>query len=120
MTWSLYLDDLAMKERFPDKSREWLIARSTEEAKALVEKFGPPQFISFDHDLGKLPKGGTDEATEFVRWLIKHYYDAKIDYQIHSANPVGAENIHSLMQSWEKSRSYPFQESPFPDPDENW
>jgi hypothetical protein len=96
MSWKLFLDDL----RYPTVGSDWIIARSTDEAKKLVELWGPPAFISFDHDLG-----GDDTSMVFLRWLSNEYYDAEIDYCIHSANPIGSANLVSVMESWKKSKS---------------
>jgi hypothetical protein len=108
MNWNLYLDDL----RTPPADRDWLVCRSSQEALDRIAELGTPQFISFDHDLG-----GDDTSMVFLnRWVrIPTYADptrpgwhahGKVtipDYQIHSANPVGAQNIRSFMESWRRS-----------------
>ncbi len=95
MMWKLFIDDLRpCPEGF-------VLALSSDEAKKIVEDKGMPSLISFDHDLGD-----TDTTIVFLNWLIENYYDSDIpDYIIHSANPVGAENIRSKMESWRKSRA---------------
>lgn len=107
MAWQLYLDDIRnpsdtwsheVAELAPS---EWTVARSTEEAKALVIARGMPTKMSLDHDLGD-----TDYVMIFLRWLTNEYWDeiAEIPwYAIHSANPVGAKNIQAFMDSWAKS-----------------
>lgn len=102
MSWRLFLDDQwddpEMPFRHPPKN--FIPARSSAEAIRLTQEKGPPSFISFDHDLG-----GGDDAMAYIRWLSEKWYDTPVpDYQIHSANPVGAQNIHSKMKSWRKSQ----------------
>jgi hypothetical protein len=90
MNWKLFLDDL----RDPPFSG-FVIARSTSEAKQLVVEKGPPSSMSLDHDLG-----GDDTAMVFLKWLSENYFDSPPGFQVHSANPVGADNIVSFMNSW--------------------
>jgi hypothetical protein len=98
MKWSLFLDDLRDPSYVPPRGN-YKIARSTAEAILLVEKFGIPEFISFDHDLGK-----TDRAMDFLKILYSKFPDGPVpDFQIHSSNPVGRENIFSYMDSWKRS-----------------
>lgn len=100
----LYLDDL----RTPIEEFDF-IARSYEEAIAIIEKHGPMSYISFDHDLGedddgRLLKSGFD----FVKWLVKAdnngYYCFTDDftYKVHSQNPVGKANIIALLEGYFK------------------
>ena len=56
--------------------------------------------ISFDHDLGE-GKSGYDCAKFLVEWCIENGYKVP-SYEIHSANPVGRENIKSIFDSYEK------------------
>ena len=94
--WKLFLDDL----RGPldiglsvHEMRMLSIARNSEEAKSMVVSQGCPSHIYFDHDLG-----GDDTSMRFIDWLID--YDMQHDvitpvfsYTVHSANPVGRDNI---------------------------
>ena len=91
----LFIDD----ERFP-VTNDFVIARNSADAIAYVEKFGCPNFISFDHDLG-----GDDTAMVFVKWLIEKDLDYQVipsdfDYYIHSQNPIGRQNIDGLLRSY--------------------
>ena len=56
--------------------------------------------MDLDHDLG-----GEDTAMVFLHWLANEYYDAEIEYRVHSQNPNGAQNIVSFMESWKKSKT---------------
>ena len=114
--YKLFLDD----ERFP-KTDDWVIVRSFEEFKDTIMKKGIPAEISFDHDLGsgnfrwkisvflkklfgkkfeQFPPNGYDCA----KWLINDMqFDLrKISINVHSANPVGKDNIEGLVKSWIK------------------
>ena len=102
MSYKLFLDD----ERYPvDNSPVWRIARSYDDAKWMVEAYGMPQFISFDHDLGPGGWNGYDFAKWFVAWVIAN--DASVDnftFDVHSMNVVGAANISYYMKNFVDAR----------------
>jgi len=95
--WHLFLDDerSPYDALFADGNTQ--TARSSEEAKEMVEKWGLPETMSLDHDLG-----GDDTGHKFLWWLINGHIDELWDLnsvelvQVHSRNPVGAENIMKL------------------------
>lgn len=102
MSWALFIDD----ERFPKTPNNWKIARTSKEAFELIEKFGAPNHISFDHDLGEdIDKKLLPTAYDFAKELGDKILDGKITlpkdftFNVHSANPVGAENIKNYMNS---------------------
>lgn len=103
--YRLFIDDLRDP---PDAS--WTVARSSSDANSLLEKYGCPDEISFDHDLG-----GEDTTIYVVRWLIERDLNTEIIpehflFTVHSANPVGAENIRGLLGgylSFRRSRKSP-------------
>ncbi len=110
----LFLDDERDSKTVHPKSRPgmWTTARSSEEAKALVLEHGMPIRMSLDHDLG-----GDDTTMSFLHWLseqgglLTRYPDGSHEglipsYVVHSANPVGRDNMISFMESW--SNSAPF------------
>jgi len=102
MPWKLWLDDQWDEPEMPFRhpTEDFTPARSSAEAIQLVEEKGIPTFISFDHDLG-----GEDKAIAFINWLTEMHYDEVVpDYQIHSANPPGRDNIRAKMESWKKSQ----------------
>lgn len=96
--WKLFLDD----ERFPVNLDEFIIARTTAEAEQLVLENGLPSFISFDHDLGENQPTGFD----FAKWLTLYCLNNKIRpdfiFDVHSQNPVGAENIRGLLDQFKE------------------
>lgn len=95
MQWNLFLDD----ERYP-ATNNWIVVRSYEDAVWYVESFGLPDRISFDHDLGEGPTG-----YDFVKWLCDYIMDhnlnvSNLQWDVHSQNPVGAENIRSYLSNF--------------------
>lgn len=112
--WYLWLDDErnpktalaedngteALGERYAQYQRDeltmvpWRWARSVEQAIWMVEEFGVPRTMSLDHDLG-----GDSTSMQFVRWLADEGHQVPKTY-VHSANPVGRENILSYLRSY--------------------
>lgn len=93
--YRLFLDDIR-----DAPGGDWVIARNAEEAKSIVQQKGFPSFISFDHDLG-LEESGYD----FAKWLVDYDMDNNVvpedfSFNVHSANPVGATNIKSLLDNY--------------------
>lgn len=94
--WKLFLDD----ERFPVEETGWQIARSSNQAIEMVKNNGMPRFISFDHDLGD-----DDTAMNFIHWIIDELHNRQVsipndfEFDVHSQNPIGAENIRFLMNN---------------------
>jgi len=103
MSYKLWLEDSIGVKPAP---LGWVGAVCTEEAKRIVLKCGVPSFISFDFDLGE-----DDTAEVFIKWLIENYYNAEIEYNIHSENVEGRKIIQSLMDSWKKSKTLELTES---------
>ena len=123
MTWKLFLDDQRMpadagfytgNKLFFDYI--FVIARSSREAKELIEERGCPEFISFDHDLADAHYAGDFSGEEtgynFAHWLIYKdianrgkFIPKDFGYVVHSMNPVGKENIEKLLESYLAFRS---------------
>ena len=93
----MYLDD----ERVPKLRDDYVIVRSFNEAVAYVLEHGLPEFISFDHDLGLVESG-----YDFAKWLVDYMIDNQTlvlpEWNVHSANPVGAQNINGLLESFKR------------------
>lgn len=93
----LWLDDIR-----PVPDNTWEIAVDFNDAVWFCQEYGCPDFISFDHDLGLLSKTGN----EFAHWLVNMDVDnpgfipKDFDFQVHSANPVGAENIRGILNNY--------------------
>ena len=96
MSWNLFIDDI----RCPVTEEFWVIARSSDDAICAVKKLGMPDSISFDHDLG-----GDDTSIKFINWLVDYLMDTESEfptnfqYFVHSANPVGSDNIRGKMDA---------------------
>jgi hypothetical protein len=67
----------------------------------IIRENGIPDFMSLDHDLG-----GEDTTMIFLKRLVAEIWDGQSTppkYQVHSANPIGTQNVISYMESWIKS-----------------
>lgn len=93
MRYMLFIDDI----RFP-ANLEWVIARDSAEAIDFITRWGMPDEISFDYDLG-----GDDTAMNVVKFIIDAVLSNKVKlldgfkFHVHSANPVGAKNIQETL-----------------------
>jgi hypothetical protein len=119
----LYLDDI----RTP-KTDGWDIVRSYDDFVSYIELNGAPDEISFDHDLSRehtkyyFDNGGHDNppdplGVEFsektgydaAKWLCDYCWMNGIPlpkWNVHSANPVGSDNIKFLLNNFEKKLNY--------------
>lgn len=82
--------------------QEWIIVRDYQQFVDWISQNGLPEIISFDHDLGD-----TDERTGFdcAKWLVNYCLDHNHSlpkWIIHSANPVGYDNINGLLSHFER------------------
>lgn len=78
----------------------WVWAKTAVNAIAIISA-GQVEEISFDHDLGENVASGYAVAS----WLERMIYIDQLDlpkWHIHSANPVGRENISRAMKSAER------------------
>lgn len=105
MTYPLFIDD----ERFPPDDRQsWRIARNLAEVASILGELGPPRFISFDHDLGENEPTGYDIAKKLVAGDLGELdgtafeggLPSDFSYYVHSQNPVGSENIRTLLDNY--------------------
>jgi hypothetical protein len=89
---------------------DWAVVRSYSEVMSYLLIKGMPDFISFDHDLGDdnydgykiaqdLCKCDDAERTKGVEYLT---FPDGFDFSVHSANPVGSENIRMYMNNYLK------------------
>lgn len=65
-------------------------------------KAGEVRFISFDHDLGRVSPFSGYTVAKYVEKLAYQGKIETIGWAIHSANPVGRDNITRAMQSAER------------------
>ena len=113
----LFLDDI----RYPVEAyhytrqdiflrKDWHIVRNYEQFVSRILEKGLPDMISFDHDLAEVHylQSGSDEYTEktgydCAKWLVEYCMDHHLDlpeFYCHSMNPVGKENIESLLKNF--------------------
>ena len=95
----LYIDDI----RNPDTAG-FDIVRSYDDAVFYMRLRGCPHFISFDHDLGD---ADAPTGYDIAKWMVERdmndsggFIPADFDFAVHSANPVGAENIKGLLDNY--------------------
>lgn len=123
----LYLDDIRNpRMTYPlMRDEDWVVAKNYDEFVKLIKEKGLPKVVSFDHDLaqehypwgnpqlyhpaGPLPYDKYKEKTglDCAKWLVNYCMDEDLplpEWHVHSANPAGAENIRSYLQSYENSR----------------
>lgn len=74
-----------------------------------------PEFITFDHDLSDFDAANSSnpdikprEKTGFdcAKWLVEFCIQNNLrmcEYQVHSMNPIGRENIISYIESFKRS-----------------
>jgi hypothetical protein len=84
-------------ERFPATFGNFFIVRNQMQLERFLKEFGFPQFISFDHDLGK-----HETITNLLNMLTDKLIEMNkvpdgFDYYIHSQNPIGRDKLESFM-----------------------
>lgn len=101
----LFLDDIRSIGMVYPKTFEsdFDIVRSYDDFVAYITKNGLPDFISFDNDLGLDNNGNlAPDGLAAAKWLV---YESgldlrNLDYKVHSANPVAAEQIRGLLGNY--------------------
>lgn len=89
------------------KTLDWDVVKTYDEFVDFITNNGIPQWVSFDHDLADEHYKSNSESTEktgleCVKWLVEYCHDNNVPFPqwaIHSANPVGAENMESYILS---------------------
>jgi len=110
----LFIDDIRMPSDVGFKDSDFIVARNWFSARQMIDKF-KPQFISFDHDLGDdsiihdMDRGAVHRTgMDIAKWLVeqdsrkpdKMFITESFDFNVHSANPVGAENIKNFLDNY--------------------
>jgi hypothetical protein len=90
--------------------KDWHIVRNYEQFINWIIEYGLPEMISFDHDLADEYYWNNDtkrfvEKTGYdcAKWLINYCMDGYLnlpEFYCHSMNPVGKENIESLLKNF--------------------
>lgn len=93
----IWLDD---ERPMPDDGFDIHVKTAKDAIKLL--RTGEIEFISLDHDLGPEEAGtGYDVA----RWIEEQAYNCaleRVDWEIHSANPVGRKNMEAALNNANK------------------
>jgi hypothetical protein len=104
----LFLDDVRTIDMIYDKSMEseFDIVRTYDAFIEYIKTNGLPNYISFDNDLG-LKEDKTTVAPDGLaaaKWLVyQSGLDLKnLEFKVHSANPVAAEQIRGLLNNYIK------------------
>lgn len=105
MKKKLFLDDLRTVDMVYEPSRvdEFAVVRSFTDFVTYIQLNGLPEFISFDNDLGLDESGEiAPDGYAAAKWLV---YDSGLDlrnleFYVHSANPVAAEQIRGLLTNY--------------------
>jgi hypothetical protein len=98
MSYNLFIDDYRNPRDVPNcDGKIWEVVRSLDEAAEFVSEFGPPDFISFDHDMTE-PHYGNDYSdgqtgADIAFVLCRLLGGALCDYQVHSLNPQAPKRI---------------------------
>lgn len=89
--------------------KDWIIVRNYYEFCNYIQKFGLPDFISFDHDLADehymdVDNSEYEEKTgyECAKWLVDWCLENSLSlpkFVVHSANPIGKQNIESYLNN---------------------
>jgi hypothetical protein len=128
-SYNLYLDDIrepkqSYKKTGDDRYNDlhWKVVRNYQEFIEQIVLHGIPNIVSFDHDLGEehinyyFDNGGREnppdplkghftEKTGYdcAKWLVEYCTENGLpmpEYLIHSANPVGSENIRAILNRY--------------------
>lgn len=84
---------------------DFAIVRTYEEFVQYIQKYGLPNYISFDNDLGLNEKGEVAlDGYAAAKWLV---YESDLDlrrleFYVHSANPVAKKQIEGLLNNYIK------------------
>lgn len=90
----LWLDDL----RPIPREEGWVLAHSVNEAISIMGDT-KISFASLDHDLGDwAPDGG--DGVKLVLWMIENERWPSEGIEVHSMNPVGAQNMIALIDQY--------------------
>ncbi len=101
----LFLDDIRTIDMVYDKTfeSEFDLVRTYDAFVDYIIKHGLPDFISFDNDLGLDDDGAlAPDGLAAAKWLV---YESDLDlrnlqFKVHSANPVAAEQIRGLLGNY--------------------
>jgi len=105
MSYNLFLDDLRTPDMIYSAALKdgFVVVRSHRDFINYIKQNGLPAFISFDNDLGEDESGNlAPDGYAAAKWLV---YESGLNlislkFNVHSANPVAAVNISSLLKNY--------------------
>lgn len=107
--YSLYIDDIRSPTTNCPVGDQWIIKRNYVDVFQYILRHGMPTYISFDHDLGENEKSGKDIVNALIDFDLDECDNFKFpkdfDYNVHSANHVGRDNIIGLFESYFKFKN---------------
>lgn len=103
----LFLDDIRTVEMVykPSDVENFHVVRTYQAFVDYIVTNGLPDFISFDNDLGLDATGEVaKDGYAAAKWLV---YESgldlrKLEFKVHSANPVASEQIRGLLNNYIK------------------
>ena len=101
----LFLDDIRTPEMVYTKTvaKDFVVVRNYAEFVNYIKQNGLPEFISFDNDLGLESNGEiAPDGYAAAKWLVyESGFDIrKLQFKVHSANPVAGEQIRGLLNNY--------------------
>ncbi len=75
--------------------QNWVVVRSVRNTKKLLE-WGQVNDLSLDHDMGP----GQETGYDLVKWMAENNIWPNGKISVHSANPVGAENMRATIDRY--------------------
>jgi len=98
---NVYMDDLRSGPMYYPDSKNWVIVRTVADVETLL-KLSIVEDLSLDHDMGL----GQDTGYDLCKWMVETECFPSGEIVIHSANPVGAENMKCLLDNAKKHGLY--------------
>ena len=101
----LFLDDVRTVDMIysAEEIPQFVVVRTYAEFVEYIKESGLPDFISFDNDLGLDESGNlAPDGYAAAKWLV---YESGLNlralqFRVHSANPVAAEQIRGLLNNY--------------------
>jgi hypothetical protein len=115
--YNLFLDDVRLPNHVTwvplPENQHYSLARNYQEFVDLITLRGLPKFVTYDHyghglRGDNIPYDQYAEKTGYdcAKWLVDYCMKKGVkhpQYQVHSMNPVGKQNIISYVESYNKT-----------------
>lgn len=100
---NVYMDDVRPGPNsfsHDDNWSSWVVVRSVHNTKKLLQ-WGQVNHLSLDHDMGE----GQESGYDLVKWMAENDIWPTGEITVHSANPVGAENMRATIERYRKAKN---------------